>query len=157
FRVSLSELREVADELGLDAWWTLTAEAAQYRETLALEQAMKTDTELRRKWLEEQATFSFDDESLGEVGQELEEVEAQAHPPPVGAAPSSQRVRTGSPSDPQRDDRDRDPGDRRTVHDFAILERRHRGVRDVPRRLPEGEAPALRQANAPAGPTTTGL
>jgi hypothetical protein len=75
FRVSLEEIREVADELGLEASWTLTAEAAQYRETLALEQAMKTDMGLRRKWLEEQATFDFDDESLESAEQELEEVE----------------------------------------------------------------------------------
>jgi hypothetical protein len=76
FRVSLKELRDVADELGLEASWTLMAEAAQYRETLALEQAMKTDVNLRRRWLEEQATFNFEDESLEEADQELEEVEA---------------------------------------------------------------------------------
>jgi hypothetical protein len=76
FRVSLKELREAAAEMGLDASWTLTAEAAQYRETMALEQAMKTDTELKRKWLEEQTTFNFDEESLEEAEQELEEVEA---------------------------------------------------------------------------------
>ncbi len=75
FRVSLKELKEAADELGLDASWTLAAEAVQYRETLALEQAMKTDTELKRKWLEEQTTFDFDDESLEEADLELEEVE----------------------------------------------------------------------------------
>ena len=40
----------------------MAAEASQYRETLALEQAMKSDTEIRRKWLEEQATFNFEDE-----------------------------------------------------------------------------------------------
>jgi hypothetical protein len=72
FRVSLSELREAAADLGLDASWTLTAEAAQYRETLALEQAMKTDAELKRKWLEEQTIINFDDESLEEAEQELE-------------------------------------------------------------------------------------
>jgi hypothetical protein len=76
FRVGLKEIREVADELSLDASWTLVAEAAQYRETLALEQAMKTDTELKRRWLEEQATFDFDEESFEEADQELEEVEA---------------------------------------------------------------------------------
>ncbi len=75
FRVSLTELRQVIDELGLEASWTLTAEAAQYRETLALEQAMKADAELKRKWLEEQATFKTDDESLDEADQEMEEVE----------------------------------------------------------------------------------
>jgi hypothetical protein len=76
FRVSLTELRKTADELGVDSSWTLTAEAAQYRETLALEQAMKTDMELKRKWLEEQSTINFDDEALDEVDQELQEVEA---------------------------------------------------------------------------------
>ena len=43
------ELREVADELGPEASWMLMAEAAQYRETLALEQAMKSDVAVRRK------------------------------------------------------------------------------------------------------------
>jgi hypothetical protein len=76
FRVILNELKEAVDELGLDASWTLAAEAAQYRETLALEQAMKTDTELRRRWLQEQTTFNFDEESLQEAEQELEEVDA---------------------------------------------------------------------------------
>jgi F0F1-type ATP synthase membrane subunit b/b' len=75
FRVSLTELRQAAEDLGLESSWTLTAEAAQYRETLALEQAMKTDAELRQKWLQEQVTFNFDDQSLDEVDQELEEVE----------------------------------------------------------------------------------
>jgi F0F1-type ATP synthase membrane subunit b/b' len=76
FRVSLRELRRAAGELGLDSSWTMTAEAAEYRETLALEQAMKTDTQLKRKWLEEQATLKFDDESLEDADQEMEEVEA---------------------------------------------------------------------------------
>lgn len=69
FRVSLTELRQAADDLGLESSWTLAAEAAQYRETLALEQAIKTDAELRQKWLEEQATFKFEDESLDEAEQ----------------------------------------------------------------------------------------
>ena len=55
----------------------MTAEAAHCRETLALEQAMKTEPELRRKWLEEQTAFNFDDESLEEADLGLEEVEAQ--------------------------------------------------------------------------------
>jgi hypothetical protein len=76
FRVSLAELRKAADELGLETPWTLSAEAAQYRETLALEQAMKTDADLKRNWLEEQNTFSVGDESLDEADRELEEVEA---------------------------------------------------------------------------------
>ncbi len=70
-----SRLRQAANDLDLEASWTLAAEAAQYRETLALEQAMKTDKELKHKWLEEQATFNIDDESLDEADQEIAEVE----------------------------------------------------------------------------------
>ena len=76
FRVCLTELKQAAEELGLEAVWTLTAEAAQYRETLALEQAMKTDADLKRKWMEEQNKFELEDESLDESDRELEEIEA---------------------------------------------------------------------------------
>jgi hypothetical protein len=76
FKVSLSELRRMTEELGIEAAWTLAAEASQFRETLALEQAMKDDAGLRRKWLEEQATFNFGDESPEEIEEELEEVGA---------------------------------------------------------------------------------
>ncbi len=76
FRVSLTELKKAADELGIQSCWTLTAEAAQYRETLALEQAMRTDAKVRTMWLEEQNTFRADDESLDEENQELEVAEA---------------------------------------------------------------------------------
>jgi hypothetical protein len=75
FRVSPTELKKTAEELGLESSWTLIADASQYRETLALEQAMKTNRELRQKWLAEQATFNFDDESLDEANQELKELE----------------------------------------------------------------------------------
>ncbi|WP_206107652.1 DUF4041 domain-containing protein [Paludisphaera rhizosphaerae] len=76
FRAGLQELRDAVEEMGAEAVWTIEAEAAQYRETLALEQAMQSDAGLRRKWMEEQATFRFDDESLEDADQELEEVEA---------------------------------------------------------------------------------
>jgi len=76
FRVGLPELRLMTEELGADATWTLAAEASQYRETLALEQAMKDDAGLRRKWLEEQATFNFGDEIPEEIEEELAEVGA---------------------------------------------------------------------------------
>jgi len=77
FKVSLTELRIAAEEMGLEATWTLDAEATQYRETLALETAMKTDLELKSKWLEDQATFNFQDEEEADaLEEELEEVEA---------------------------------------------------------------------------------
>jgi hypothetical protein len=76
FRVSLTELGQVIEELGIVVSWTLAAAASQYRETLALEQAMRTDAGLKKKWMEDQATLEFDDESLEEADDELEQVEA---------------------------------------------------------------------------------
>jgi hypothetical protein len=76
FKVSLQELREVVDELAIDCTWTLECEASQYRETLALEQAMRSNADVRRRWVQEQATFNFDSEELEDAEQELEEAEA---------------------------------------------------------------------------------
>jgi Meiotically Up-regulated Gene 113 (MUG113) protein/uncharacterized protein DUF4041 len=76
FKVDLTELRQILDQLGIEANWTLEAEATQYRETLALEQAMKTDMDLKKKWIEEQERVVFDDETPEEAEEELEEVEA---------------------------------------------------------------------------------
>ncbi|WP_165235770.1 GIY-YIG nuclease family protein [Aquisphaera insulae] len=63
FKLPLRDIRQAVEELQIDATWTLQAEAAQYRESLALDQAMKTDSTLKEKWLEEQATFDFGDEA----------------------------------------------------------------------------------------------
>lgn len=74
FRVSIRELQKVVQDMGVEGTWTLAAEASQYRETLALEHAMQVDTEIRRKWLQEQAAFDSANEEYLE--QDLEEVEA---------------------------------------------------------------------------------
>jgi hypothetical protein len=76
FRVSLKELKNVVDELGVEGTWTLEYEASQYRETLALEEAMRSNSDVRKKWLAEQATFKFEDEDFDDAEQELEEAEA---------------------------------------------------------------------------------
>ncbi|MHC5539398.1 GIY-YIG nuclease family protein [Singulisphaera rosea] len=76
FKVSLKELREVIDELGIDCTWTLEYEASQYRETQALEEAMRSNSGLRKQWLEEQATFKFDDQDFEDAEHELEDAEA---------------------------------------------------------------------------------
>jgi hypothetical protein len=54
----------------------MQCEASQYRETLALEQAMRSNADVRRRWMEEQATFNFDADELEDAEQELEEAEA---------------------------------------------------------------------------------
>ena len=76
FKVSLNELRKVIADLGVDCMWTLECEASQYRETQALEEAMRSNAGLRKKWLEEQATFNFDMDDFEDAEQEFEEAEA---------------------------------------------------------------------------------
>ena len=55
FRLSLTELRQEVELLGLTANWTMTAAARQYRESLAIEQRIATDPAARDAWL--QRTF----------------------------------------------------------------------------------------------------
>jgi hypothetical protein len=76
FKVTLKELREVVEELAIECTWTLECEASQYRETLALEQAMRSNADVRRRWIEEQATFHFDADDFEDAEQEFEEAEA---------------------------------------------------------------------------------
>lgn len=54
FKVTLNDIKNEIDKLGLNPKWTMTADAKQYRETLALELAMKNDKNLQKEWLESQ-------------------------------------------------------------------------------------------------------
>jgi hypothetical protein len=76
FKVGLAEIKEVIDELGIDCTWTMEYEASQYRETRALEEAMSSNAGLRKQWLEQQATFKFDETDFEDAEQEFEEAEA---------------------------------------------------------------------------------
>ncbi len=57
FRIDLAQIREEIDNLGIEAHWTMTAEAAEYRESLAIEQAIKDDPEAREAWANRQLTL----------------------------------------------------------------------------------------------------
>jgi tetratricopeptide (TPR) repeat protein len=50
FKVDLAHIREEVTKLGVDAKWTLAAEAREYRETLAIEEMIKDDPGKRRAW-----------------------------------------------------------------------------------------------------------
>ena len=76
FKISVSELREVINALGIDCTWTLECEASQYRETQALEEAMRSNAGLRRQWLDEQARFKFEPDDFEDAEEEFEEAEA---------------------------------------------------------------------------------
>lgn len=54
FRVTINDVKEEIDKLGINPKWTMTAEAKQYRESLALENAMKNDKKLQQDWIESQ-------------------------------------------------------------------------------------------------------
>lgn len=54
FRISSEELRTYAEEMGINATWTMAASAAQYRETLAIERALAANSIDAKQWLEGQ-------------------------------------------------------------------------------------------------------
>lgn len=65
FRVDIGQVRDEMEKLGLNAKWTLTAAAREYRETLAIELAIKDDPVKREAWkkrqLELEPTYYIED------------------------------------------------------------------------------------------------
>ena len=60
FRVSLSDIHALVEKMGLTANWTMEAAAAEYRETLAIEESMKNDPDAKRRWEEYNASIAQD-------------------------------------------------------------------------------------------------
>jgi hypothetical protein len=54
FRVSLDEVRQVAEEIGCRTTWTMAAECRQHKESLAIEKQMATQAGEGVKWVEQQ-------------------------------------------------------------------------------------------------------
>jgi hypothetical protein len=54
FRTDIQHVRQEVEQLGLTAKWTMTAEARQYRETLAVEKAIEANPALRDAWVRRQ-------------------------------------------------------------------------------------------------------
>lgn len=50
FKLDIQDVRNYLDSMGISCKWTLTAEAKQYRETLKLEEEMKTNKQLEAEW-----------------------------------------------------------------------------------------------------------
>ncbi len=57
FRVGLADLRATVEDMGLNVSWTMTAAAAQYRESLAIARQIESDPELRDKWFRQQIAY----------------------------------------------------------------------------------------------------
>jgi hypothetical protein len=54
FRVSLPAIRQELEKLGIQASWTMTAVAAEYRESLAIERAIKENPASYKAWVNRQ-------------------------------------------------------------------------------------------------------
>lgn len=63
FRVQLSDIRSLVENAGLTANWTMEAEAAEYRETLAIEEEMRNDPDAQKKWADFAASVSAESNS----------------------------------------------------------------------------------------------
>lgn len=50
FRITLTEIKNEIDKLDINAKWTMTAEARQYRESLAIEHAIANDKQKQEEW-----------------------------------------------------------------------------------------------------------
>ncbi|MBQ7001718.1 MAG: DUF4041 domain-containing protein [Oscillospiraceae bacterium] len=50
FRADLSVIRKIVEAKGLEASWTMAAQAAEYRESLAIEDRIKNDPNERARW-----------------------------------------------------------------------------------------------------------
>ena len=58
FRANLSYIKAAVEKLGGEARWTMLAEAAEYRETLRIEERIQNDEACRREWTERQVSLS---------------------------------------------------------------------------------------------------
>lgn len=57
FRANLGEIRREIEARGVEAKWTMAAEAREYRETLAIERAIESDSSAREAWINRQLTL----------------------------------------------------------------------------------------------------
>jgi len=69
FRLDLTDIRSVVDEMGLnEVHWTMAAEARQYKETLAIEDRISKSDEAAQAWLSQQTLpEDTDDEVISEA------------------------------------------------------------------------------------------
>lgn len=69
FRIDLQSLRKEVETLGIEAKWTMAAEAMQWRETLAIERKMAESPEALKNWMSGQ----LDVDPVAEIMEAVEE------------------------------------------------------------------------------------
>lgn len=73
FRATVADLKTEFDAMNVQGTWTVTAMAAQYRETQAIEERLQSDPSARRQWIDTQMVLDPVD-SGGKSAPEMEEV-----------------------------------------------------------------------------------
>jgi hypothetical protein len=73
FRVDLTSIRDAVEDMGLNAEWTMTAAAQQFRETQALERQLASDPDFRQRWISEQRGVEFEASDAALVAEEVDE------------------------------------------------------------------------------------
>ena len=64
FRVDMKHVREELEKLGLESKWTMTAEAAEYRESLAIDEIIKKNPAARDAWVKRQFQLELVDQEI---------------------------------------------------------------------------------------------
>ena len=69
FRTAAADLKREIEAMGIEAHWTLAAEAREYRETLAIEARIRADPAAKEAWIGRQSILDPVDgrEALGEI------------------------------------------------------------------------------------------
>lgn len=73
FKVSLSEIRQEIEKLGLETTWSMQAASTQYLETISLEKKFEKDPGLREKWANRQLELDQLDLGNDDVDEESDE------------------------------------------------------------------------------------
>ena len=67
FRVSLKTIREEIEKLGVQASWTMTAAAAEYRQSLAIDKAIKENPASYQTWINKQLVLENQAEAMDQA------------------------------------------------------------------------------------------
>lgn len=68
FKLTIAEIKSEVASRGLEASWTLAAEAREFRETLAIESKMRDDEFVRNEWLRQQLVY---EDKIAETEEEM--------------------------------------------------------------------------------------
>lgn len=66
FNVSIKEIRQKLEEFGVETKWTMTAEATEYRESLAITHEINTNAEVKKRWENTQNQYIDLEETISE-------------------------------------------------------------------------------------------